>query len=205
MPSSISGVFEHTSGVSGSYHLTVLACSLFMRKESKFQMIRRIKFSTVSKIPFLHTHLQICVLGYGYRIVFPVLCLCLIVETKDLNTYSTVFWYLAVRSVSERQGGIRSLGVTRQILICLLLMREEAGSWRNPVYLSSRCGQLLREKKAVAYNGAHFNVQTDAWRSVCNRDSRRPFMCGKLSLLPVLIIQGQIHPSDKICMCCCSK
>ncbi len=66
--------------------------------------------------------------GYGYRIVFPVLCLCLIVETKYLNTYSAVFWCLAVRSASERQSGIRSLGVTlNKLLICLLPMREEAG------------------------------------------------------------------------------
>jgi hypothetical protein len=107
-------------------------------------MIRRIKFSTVSKIPFLHTHLQICVLGYGYRIVFPVLCLCLIVETKDLNTYSTVFWYLAVRSVSERQGGIRSLGVTQQILICLLLMHEEAG------VMEESCVFIIQMRAAIA-------------------------------------------------------
>ncbi|PMD45133.1 hypothetical protein L207DRAFT_248068 [Hyaloscypha variabilis F] len=123
--------------LSGPYHLTFWPVHCSCEKSPKFQTIRRIKFSTVSKNSFLHTHLQICVVGCGYRIVLAVLCLCLIVETKYLNTYSAVFWCLAVRSAPERQSGIWSLGVSlNKLLICLLPMREEAGSWRNPVYLS---------------------------------------------------------------------
>ncbi|KAE9375514.1 hypothetical protein N431DRAFT_502403 [Stipitochalara longipes BDJ] len=96
--------------LSGPYHLTFWP----------------VHFLAVSKKSFLHTHLQICVVGCGYRIVLLVLCLCLIVETKYLNTYSAVFWCLAVRSASERQSGIWSLGVTlNKLLICLLPMREE--------------------------------------------------------------------------------
>ena len=156
MPSSISGVFEHTSGVKRTIPPHFLACSLFMRKESKFQMIRRIKFATVSKNSFLHTHLQICVVGCGYRIVPLVLCLCLIVEPKYLNTYSAVFWCLTVRSATERQSGIRSLGsVSTNFIFVYYRCAKRRRSWRNPVYLSP-VRVAMWEKKALGYNEARF-------------------------------------------------
>lgn len=170
MPSSISGVFEHTSGVKRIIPPHFLACSLFMRKESKFQMIRRITFAAVSKNSFLHTHLQICVVECGYRIVFPVLCLCLIVETTYLNTYLLCFGasQCALHQSNKVEFGVwGSLSTTSYLFITDARRR----SWRNPVYLSSRCG-LLREKKTLDYNGARFYVQSYLTSSTYNGDSR---------------------------------
>lgn len=54
---------------------------------------------------------------------------------------------------------MESGGQSQQLLICLLLLREGARPWRNPVYLSLRCELLSLEKKTLDYNGARFYVK----------------------------------------------
>jgi hypothetical protein len=107
-----------------------LACSLFMRKESKFQMIRRIKFSRLSqnipfyihicKIVWLDTGLGLCFLLYVYA------CLSL------RRTLIHICCVLGASQCARHQSDKVEFGVwghSQQLLICLLPMCEGVGGY----------------------------------------------------------------------------
>jgi hypothetical protein len=69
------------------------------------------------------------VVGYGSGIVFPALCLCLIVVTTYLNTYLLCY---GASQCARHQSDRVEFGVwghSQQLLICLLPMREGVGGY----------------------------------------------------------------------------
>ena len=93
-------------------------------------------------------------------IVFPALCLCLIVVTTYLNTYLLCS---GASQCARHQSDKVEFGVwghSQQLLICLLPMCEGVGVMEEEscVFII-RCGRLLREKKTLDYNGVRFYVQ----------------------------------------------
>jgi hypothetical protein len=86
--------------------------------------------------------------------VFPVLCLCWTVGT-DVPLIPDSSVPRSALGIRATGWNLESGGQSQQLLVCLLPLREGAGLTRwNPVYLSWRRGQLLREKKTLDYNGA---------------------------------------------------